>query len=151
MQMDMKNKQDDIRITMNLPDRESYWQLVWRKFKKSPAAIGPYSQAIKIDNLIFTSGQIPFTAEGKLVSDDVEEQTRQSLNNIKNILEEAGTDLDNVVKCTVFISNMDEFGLVNKVYQEFFSEPYPARSTVEVARLPKDVKVEIEAIAVIDN
>jgi len=119
--------------------------------KKSPAAIGPYSQAIKIDNLIFTSGQIPFTAEGKLVSDDVEEQTRQSLNNIKNILEEAGTGLDNVVKCTVFISNMDEFGLINKVYQEFFSEPYPARSTVEVARLPKDVKVEIEAIAVIEN
>jgi|SRR5690554_3877344 len=114
---------------------------------KCPAAIGPYSQAVEFGDLIFTSGQIPFTAEGKLVSDDVEEQTRQSLNNIKYILEEAGVGLDNVVKCSIFISNMDEFARVNKVYQEFFSPPYPARSTVEVSRLPKGVKVEIEAVA----
>lgn len=115
----------------------------------SPAAIGPYSQAIKINKMIFTSGQIPFNAEGKLISDDVQEQTRQSLNNVKNILEEAGTSMDNVIKCTVFISNMDDFSKINEVYQEFFSEPYPARSCVEVARLPRDVKVEIEAIATI--
>lgn len=115
--------------------------------EKSPAAIGPYSQAINIDRLIFTSGQIPFTAEGELVSDNVQDQARQSLNNIKNILEEAGSSMEKVIKCTVFISDMNEFGQVNEVYQEFFSKPFPARSTVEVARLPKDVKVEIEAIA----
>lgn len=114
---------------------------------KSPAAIGPYSQAINIDRLIFTSGQIPFTSEGELVSDNVQEQARQSLNNIKNILEEAGSSMEKVIKCTVFISDMNEFGQVNEIYQEFFSKPFPARSTVEVARLPKDVKVEIEAIA----
>lgn len=114
---------------------------------KSPAAIGPYSQAIKTGNLIFTSGQIPFTAEGKLVSADVKEQTLQSLQNLKNILEKAGTGMDNIIKCTVFISDMDQFAQVNEVYQQFFNEPYPARSCVEVARLPKDVKVEIEAIA----
>ncbi|MCG8514179.1 MAG: RidA family protein [Halanaerobiales bacterium] len=117
---------------------------------KSPAAIGPYSQAIKTGNLIFTSGQIPFTAEGKLVSADVKEQTIQSLQNLKNILEKAGTGMDNIIKCTVFISDMDQFAQVNEVYQQFFNEPYPARSCVEVARLPKDVKVEIEAIALAD-
>ncbi len=117
---------------------------------KSPAAIGPYSQAIKTGNLIFTSGQIPFTAEGKLVSADVKEQTLQSLQNLKNILEKAGTGMDNIIKCTVFISDMDQFAQVNEVYQQFFNEPYPARSCVEVARLPKDVKVEIEAIALAD-
>ena len=117
---------------------------------KSPAAIGPYSQAIKTGNLIFTSGQIPFTAEGKLVSSDVKEQTLQSLQNLKNILEKAGTGMDNIIKCTVFISDMDQFAQVNEVYQQFFNEPYPARSCVEVARLPKDVKVEIEAIALAD-
>lgn len=118
--------------------------------QKSPAAIGPYSQAIKTGNLIFTSGQIPFTAEGKLVSADVKEQTLQSLQNLKNILEKAGTGMDNIIKCTVFISDMDQFAQVNEVYQQFFNEPYPARSCVEVARLPKDVKVEIEAIALAD-
>ena len=117
---------------------------------KSPAAIGPYSQAIKTGNLIFTSGQIPFTAEGKLVSADVKEQTLQSLQNLKNILEKAETGMDNIIKCTVFISDMDQFAQVNEVYQQFFNEPYPARSCVEVARLPKDVKVEIEAIALAD-
>ncbi len=117
--------------------------------EKSPAAIGPYSQAIKINDMIFTSGQIPFDAEGKLISDDVQEQTRQSLNNVKNILEEAGSSMDNVIKCTVFISNMEDFNKINEIYQEFFSEPYPARSCVEVARLPRDVKIEIEAIATV--
>lgn len=115
--------------------------------EKSPAAIGPYSQGIIIGNLVFTSGQIPFNPEGELVSDDVQVQTRQSLNNIKNILEEAGVNMNNVIKCTIYISNMDYFGKINEVYQEFFTEPHPARSCVEVARLPRDVKVEIEAIA----
>ncbi|MFW6389695.1 MAG: RidA family protein [Halanaerobiales bacterium] len=120
------------------------------KTKKSPAAIGPYSQGIKAGNMIFTSGQIPFDSKGKLVSDDVQEQTRQSLNNVKYILKEAGSSMDNVIKCTVFISNMDDFTKINEVYQEYFKEPYPARSCVEVARLPKDVKIEIEAIAVVE-
>lgn len=115
--------------------------------EKSPAAIGPYSQGMKVGNLIFTSGQIPFTADGQVVSDDVQEQTRQSLENIKNILEEAGSGMDRVIKCTLYISDMEEFSQINEIYQEFFSVPYPARSCVEVARLPKDVKVEIEAIA----
>ncbi|PNR90745.1 endoribonuclease L-PSP [Petrotoga sp. HWH.PT.55.6.1] len=117
------------------------------KTKNAPSAIGPYSQAIKIGNLIITSGQIPFTAEGKLVSDDIKDQTRQSLTNIKKILEETGLSMDKIVKCTLFIQDMNEMAAINEVYQEFFTEPYPARSAVEVARLPKDVKIEIEAIA----
>ncbi len=117
--------------------------------KNCPAAIGPYSHAIKIDNLIITSGQIPLTPEGELVSDDVQEQTRQCLENIKAILTEAGSDMNSVVKCTIFIKDMNEFSKVNEVYQEYFEKPYPARSCVEVARLPKDVKVEIEAIALV--
>lgn len=117
------------------------------KTKNAPSAIGPYSQAIKVGNLIITSGQIPFTAEGKLVSDDIKDQTRQSLTNIKKILEEAGLSMDKIVKCTLFIQDMNEMAAINEVYQEFFTEPYPARSAVEVARLPKDVKIEIEAIA----
>ncbi len=115
----------------------------------APAAIGPYSQAMRVGDLVLTSGQIPFTTSGELVSSDVEEQARQSLNNVKAILEEAGTSMDNVIKCTVFISNMDDFPKINKVYEEFFTKPYPARSCVEVAKLPKSVKIEIEAIATI--
>ncbi|MFW5971869.1 MAG: RidA family protein [Bacillota bacterium] len=114
---------------------------------KSPAAIGPYSQAITINNMVFTSGQIPFDANGKLISDDVKEQAGQALKNVKNILEEAGSSMDKVIKCTLFISNLDDFSSINEVYREFFSKPYPARSCVEVARLPRDVKIEIEAIA----
>lgn len=114
---------------------------------KSAPAIGPYSQAIKYNGFIFTSGQIPFTAQGELVSEDVEEQTRQSMENIKAILEEAGSHMSKVLKCTIFISNMDDFPKINQVYQQYFQEPYPARSCVEVAKLPKNVKVEIEAIA----
>jgi len=120
------------------------------KTKNAPSAIGPYSQAIKVGNLIITSGQIPFTAEGKLVSDDIKDQTRQSLTNIKKILEEAGLSMDNIVKCTLFLKDMNEMAAINEVYHEFFTEPYPARSAVEVARLPKDVKIEIEAIASTD-
>ncbi len=116
--------------------------------KNCAAAIGPYSHANKFCNLIFTSGQIPFTPEGELVSEDVQEQTRQCLENVKAILEEAGSSMDNVLKCTIFISDMNDFPKINEVYAEYFGKPFPARSCVEVARLPKDVKVEIEAIAV---
>lgn len=116
---------------------------------EAPAAIGPYSQAIKIGNMVFTSGQIPFTKDGNLVSENVEEQARQSLQNVESILKEAGSSLEQVIKCTVFIKDMNDFPKINQVYAEFFQEPFPARSCVEVARLPKDVLVEIEAIALI--
>lgn len=116
--------------------------------KKAPAALGPYSQAVKLGNLLFLSGQIPLVPEtGEIVAEDVESQTRQVLENIRAILEETGSNFDQVVKTTVFIKNMDDFGKINEVYAEFFGENPPARSTVEVARLPKDVQVEIEVIA----
>ncbi len=115
---------------------------------KAPAAVGAYSQGIEASNLVFTSGQIPFDEQGELVSEKIGEQTRRCLLNVKEVLQEAGADLEQVIKCTLFISNMDEFSEVNEVYSEFFNPPYPARSCVEVAELPKGVKVEIEAIAV---
>ncbi|MDS1030508.1 RidA family protein [Bacillota bacterium LX-D] len=115
----------------------------------APAAIGPYSQAISFGNLVMTSGQIPLTADGKLVSEDVKEQTKQSMENLKAILEEAGSSLAQVVKTTVFISDMNDFPLINQVYEQYFAKPFPARSCVQVARLPKDVKVEVEAIALL--
>lgn len=113
---------------------------------KAPEAIGPYSQGIRINNLIFTSGQLPISLEGE-ISGDIVEQTRQSLKNIEAILKQAGSGMENIIKCTVFISDMNDFPQVNKVYQEFFQKPYPARTCVEVSRLPKDVRVEIEAVA----
>ena len=116
----------------------------------APAAIGPYSQAIKAGNLLFVSGQVPFVPETmEIVEGDVQAQTRQSLTNVQNILKEAGADFSDVVKTTVFIKDMNEFAQINEVYAEFFGENKPARSCVEVARLPKDVKVEIEVIAVV--
>lgn len=117
--------------------------------KKAPAAIGPYSQGIIVNNLFYSSGQIPLTAEGTLVDGSIEEQTHQVFANLKAVLEEANASLDSVVKVTVFLSDMEEFGAVNEVYGEYFSAHKPARSCVEVARLPKDVKVEIEVIALI--
>lgn len=116
---------------------------------KAPAAIGPYSQGIVVNNLLFTSGQIPLTPEGKIVSTDVVEQTHQVFRNLQAILEEAGTSFDHVIKSTVFIKNMDDFQTINEVYAQYFSTHKPARSCVEVARLPKDVLVEIELIALI--
>lgn len=119
--------------------------------EKAPAALGPYSQAIKVGNMIFVSGQIPFVPETmELISEDVQEQTRQSLENVKAILEEAGASLNDVVKAGVFIKDMNDFGKINEIYAEYFTENKPARACVEVARLPKDVKVEIEVIAVVD-
>ena len=115
---------------------------------KAPAAIGPYSQAIQVGNLVFASGQIPIDpATGNFVAGGVREQARQSLTNVNAILDEAGLTLDNVVKTTVFLADMNDFADVNAVYAEFFAEPYPARSAVAVKTLPKGALVEIEVIA----
>lgn len=116
---------------------------------KAPAALGPYSQAIEVNGTLYISGQIPFVPETMtLVSDDVKAQTRQSLENLKAILDEAGYTFADVVKASCFIKDMNDFGAVNEVYAEYLGEAKPARACVEVARLPKDVKVEIELIAV---
>ena len=118
--------------------------------ENAPAAIGPYSQAVKAGNLLFVSGQVPFVPETmEIVEGDVKAQTAQSLKNLQAILKEAGADFSNVVKATVFIKDMNEFAQINEVYAEYFGENKPARACVEVARLPKDVKVEIELIAVL--
>ena len=115
---------------------------------KAPAAIGPYSQAIKVGNLVYTSGQIPIDpATGSFVEGGIKEQTRQSLNNIKAILEETGLTMGNVVKTTVFMADMNDFADMNAVYAEYFAEPYPARSAVAVKTLPKGALVEIEVVA----
>ncbi|MBM7655798.1 2-iminobutanoate/2-iminopropanoate deaminase [Neobacillus cucumis] len=116
---------------------------------QAPAAIGPYSQGIVVNNLFYSSGQIPLTAEGVMVTGDVKEQTHQVFKNLQAVLAEAGASLETVVKATVFIKNMDEFAAVNEVYGEYFSTHKPARSCVEVARLPKDALVEIEVIALV--
>lgn len=118
--------------------------------ENAPGAIGPYSQAVRAGNMVFCSGQIPIdTATGEFVSDDVAEQTRQVLKNLSAVLEAAGTGLNNVVKTTVFLADMNDFAAMNEVYAEFFSENKPARATVEAARLPKDARVEIECIALV--
>ncbi len=114
----------------------------------APKTIGPYSQAIKVGNLIFTSGQIAIDPEkNELISGGIKEQTRRVLQNLKAVLEAAGSSLANVVKTTVYLSDMNEFSAMNEVYGQFFESAKPARATVEVSRLPKDVKVEIDAIA----
>jgi 2-iminobutanoate/2-iminopropanoate deaminase len=116
---------------------------------QAPAAIGPYSQGMIVNNLFYSSGQIPLTAEGNLVTGDVKEQTHQVFKNLQAVLTEAGASFETVVKATVFIKNMDDFAAINEVYGEYFSTHKPARSCVEVARLPKDVLVEIEVIALV--
>jgi 2-iminobutanoate/2-iminopropanoate deaminase len=118
--------------------------------ENAPGAIGPYSQAVKAGDFIFCSGQIPINPQtGEFVSEDVAEQTRQVLKNLSAVLEAAKTSLDNVVKTTVFLADMNDFAAMNEVYAEFFSENKPARATVQAARLPRDARVEIECIAVI--
>jgi 2-iminobutanoate/2-iminopropanoate deaminase len=114
----------------------------------APQAIGPYSQAITLGDLVFCSGQIPLTPEGTLAEGDIAIQTHQVLTNLKHLLAAAGSSLERVVKTTVFLADMHEFKAMNEVYAEFFSSAPPARSTIQVARLPRDVRVEIEAIAV---
>ena len=115
----------------------------------APKAIGPYSQAIIANGLLYTSGQIPLTVEGNIVEGGIEEQTKQVFANLKAVLEEAGTDLSKVIKTTVFLKDLTTFVDFNAIYEEFFNGHKPARSCVEVARLPKDVLVEIECIAVV--
>jgi len=112
----------------------------------APAAIGPYSQAIIVGDLLFTSGQIPLRADGTLLEGDITAQTTQVLANLKAVIEAAGSSLNKVVKTTVFMKNLDDFVAMNKVYGEAFGSHTPARSTVQVAKLPRDVLVEIEAI-----
>ncbi|WP_394239422.1 2-iminobutanoate/2-iminopropanoate deaminase [Niallia oryzisoli] len=116
---------------------------------EAPAAIGPYSQGIIVNNVFYSSGQIPLTAEGEMVNGDVKEQTHQVFKNLQAVLKEAGASLETVVKTTVFIKDMNDFGSVNEVYGEYFHTHKPARSCVEVARLPKDALVEIEVIALV--
>lgn len=117
------------------------------KTNKAPVAIGPYSQAIVVGDIIFTSGQIPINPVTGIISEGVGIQANQVFENLKNILEEAGTSMENVIKTTVFIKNMEDFAIINEIYEKYFTNPYPARSCVEVARLPKDVLIEVEAIA----
>ena len=115
---------------------------------KAPKAIGPYSQAIVFGDWVFTAGQIPINPEtGEAVAGPIERQTEQVMKNLKAVLEAAGSDLTRVVKTTVYLNSMDDFQVFNKTYASFFQEPYPARSTVEVANLPKGVLLEVEAIA----
>ena len=120
------------------------------KTDKAPGAIGPYSQAVKTDSMVFVSGQLAFDpATGNLVQDDIQTETRQAMRNLKAILEAAGSSLSKVVKATLFIKNMDDFPLINEVYSEFFTEDPPARACVEVARLPRDANFEVEAIGLL--
>ncbi|WP_341644363.1 RidA family protein [Thauera sp. SDU_THAU2] len=118
---------------------------------QAPGAIGPYSQAMAMDRLVFTSGQIPLRADGTVVEGDIKDQTRQVIANLQAVLEAAGAGLETVLKTTVFVQDMDEFAQLNEVYASCFGKHKPARSTVEVARLPRDVRVEIEAIALRKN
>lgn len=115
----------------------------------APAAIGPYAQGIIVNNMFYSSGQIPLTAAGELVDGDITAQTNQVFENLKAVLKEAGFSLDQVVKTTVFMKDMNDFADMNEVYASHFGAHKPARSAVEVARLPKDVKVEIEVIALV--
>lgn len=114
---------------------------------KAPGAIGPYSQAITTGNWVYTSGQLGLDPETGALVEGVQEQARQALTNLQAILDEAGASMNHVVKTTVFLKDMNDFAVVNEVYSTFFTEPYPARSAIEVARLPKDGLVEIEAVA----
>jgi len=117
--------------------------------KNAPQAIGPYSQGIVVNNLFYSSGQIPLRPDGTLVEGDVQVQATQVFENLKAVLEEAGASLNTVVKATVFIKDMNDFAALNEVYGDYFGDHKPARSCVEVARLPKDVLVEIEVIALV--
>ena len=117
---------------------------------QAPAAIGPYSQAVRIGSLLFTSGQIALLPDGSFLEGDIQAQTQQVLQNLREVLSAGGASLDKVVKCTCFLSDMNNFAAMNEIYSQFFSEKPPARSAVQVARLPKDALIEIEAIAFLD-
>ena len=113
---------------------------------KAPAAIGPYSQAIEVNGMVFTSGVIPVDPQTGVIPATIEEQANQAFSNLKNLIEASGASIDKVIKTTVFIKEMNDFGKINEIYATYFKEPFPARSCVEVARLPKDVMLEVEAI-----
>ena len=118
--------------------------------ESAPSAIGPYSQAVKTDTMVFVSGQLAFDpATGNLITDDIKAEARQAMNNLKTILEASDSGLEKVVKTTLFIKNMDDFPLINEVYGEFFTKDFPARACVEVARLPRDAHFEIEAVGLL--
>ncbi len=114
---------------------------------KAPAAIGPYSQAIEVNNMVYTSGVIPVNPATGEIPEGARAQAEQAFSNLTNLVEAAGSSMDRVIKTTVFIKEMNDFGTINEVYERFFPAPFPARSCVEVARLPKDVLLEIEAVA----
>lgn len=115
---------------------------------KAPSAIGPYSQAIDLGDLVFLSGQIPIDVNtGKFVGEDIKSQTIQVMENIKNVLEEGNLKMSNIVKTTILLNSMDDFAVVNDIYGEYFSQPYPARATYEVSKLPLGALIEIESIA----
>lgn len=114
---------------------------------KAPKPIGPYSVAVSYGNLIFTCGQIPLDCRGNIVGNDIKAQTRQTIENLKNILEENNSSIEQVIKTTVYLKDMAEFAEMNEIYNEYFSLSAPARSTLEAARLPKDVKIEMDVIA----
>ncbi len=117
------------------------------KTEKAPEAIGPYSQAISYNNLVFASGQIPLTADGVLIEGNFEKEVRQIFSNLKAVLKEEGLDFSNVLMVNVYLTDMNLFSELNKIYDEYFTPPYPARAVVEVAKLPKNVRVEISLIA----
>jgi len=120
------------------------------KTDKAPKAIGPYSQAVVANGFVFASGQIAIDPKtGNLLKGNIEEQTRLVLTNLKNVMEEAGSSMSKVIKCTVFLDDLDNYARMNGVYAEFFKSPYPARAAVQVVRLPRDVQIEIEAVAVL--
>jgi len=134
------------RLSGNIGEIEDMKQEV--KTDKAPKAIGPYSQAVIANGFVFCSGQISLDpATGELIAGPIEDQARQVLRNLGAVLEAAGSSFDRVVKTTIFLQDMNDFGKVNQVYAEFFKTPFPARATVQVARLPRDAKVEIEAVA----
>jgi 2-iminobutanoate/2-iminopropanoate deaminase len=120
--------------------------------RKAPSAIGPYSQAVKTKDMVFVSGQLAIDpSSGELILGDIRKETRQALNNLKQILLAAGSELNRVIKTTLYISDMDDFGSINEVYADFFDQDPPARACVQVARLPKDANVEVEAVALLKN
>jgi len=118
------------------------------KTENAPNAIGPYSQAVKVGNILFTSGQIALRPDGSFVDGGIEEQTKQVLKNLEAVLKEAGFSKENVVKATIFLANMEDFNIVNKIYEDFFKSHKPARSTVAVKTLPKNALIEIDFIAI---
>ncbi|WP_324172719.1 Rid family detoxifying hydrolase [Sulfurimonas sp.] len=119
--------------------------------KKAPSAIGPYSQAVVASGMVYTSGQIALTPEGVMLEDDVVIQTKQVLNNLEAVLNEAGSSMSQVVKTTIFIASMDDFGIINEIYEEAFCSHKPARATVAVKTLPKNALVEIDAVALVSK